>query len=456
MKFPTFKMGGIHPPQEKTAPADKIISVDLPLRVSLLLKQHGGAEAVPVVKKGDHVERGQKVAEAKGFISSPVHTPISGTVKEIAPVTTLQGRMAMAVVIEASAEDHQLDEAKRLIPSEVYDYSRLAPADIVGTVADAGVVGLGGATFPTAVKLSAPPGSKAQLLIINACECEPCLNCDDALMRAHPREIVKGIEIMMRAAGVDNAVIGIEDNKPQAYEAIKAACEEFNMRKAAEPQDKANTESNHLARITIRRLQSKYPQGCEKQLIYALTGCEVPSGSLPISVGAIVQNVGTAYAVYRAVALREPLTERVVTIAGIGNFMAHIGMRVCDLPVGEGCTVAQSADVIAGGPMMGLSCATLEAPVTKGLSGITVVSHPEAGFNPEPCIRCGKCAYACPMGLEPYLISTYGRTGHSAEAKESGAMDCIECGSCSYSCPSRRPVLDFIRLAKANIRKEKV
>jgi len=454
MKFPTFKIGGIHPPQEKTAPADKIIIVELPRRVSLLLKQHGGAEAAPVVAKGDHVDRWQKVAEATGFISAPVHTPISGTVKEIAPVTTLQGRQAMAITIEANDEDHLADEASRLERREPYDYSRLSPADIVGTVADAGVVGLGGATFPTAVKLSPPPPSKAELLIIDACECEPGLTCDDALMRTYPKQIVEGIEIMMRAAAVDNAIIGIEDNKPEAYEALKRACDEFNRRKAAETKDKANTESNHLARITVTRLQARYPQGCEKQLIYALTRCEVPSGSLPISVGAIVQNVGTAYAVYRAVAMREPLTERVLTIAGIGNFMAPIGMRVCDLPVGEGLECADTADVIAGGPMMGLSCATLEAPVTKGLSGISIAKPLK--FDPEPCIRCGKCAYACPMGLEPYLISTYGRLGYASEAKENGAMDCIECGSCSYSCPSHRPVLDFIRLAKANIRKKRI
>lgn len=454
MKFPSFKIGGIHPPQEKTTPADKIIHVELPRRVSLLLKQHGGAEAAPIVAKSDHVDRWQKVAEATGFISAPVHTPISGIVKEIAPVTTLQGRQATAITVEASDADHLADEASRLEQRQPYDYSRLAPADIVGTVADAGIVGLGGATFPTAVKLSPPPNTKAELLIIDACECEPRLTCDDALMRAYPEQIVEGIEIMMRAAGVDNAIIGIENNKPEAYAALKHACDDFNMRKAAEIRNKANTESNHLARITITRLQARYPQGCEKQLIYALTGCEVPSGALPISVGAIVQNVGTAYAVYRAVAMREPLTERVVTIAGSGNYMAPIGMRVSDLPAGEGAICAEKADVISGGPMMGLSCATLDAPVTKGLSGICVVEP--LCYDPEPCIRCGKCAYACPMGLEPYLISTYGRLGYAPEAKEHGAMDCIECGSCSYTCPSHRPVLDFIRLAKADIRKKKI
>ncbi len=448
MRFPTFKIGGIHPPQEKTAPADKIISVELPRRVSLLLKQHGGAEATPVVAKGDHVERLQKVAEAVGFVSSPVHTPISGTVKAIAPVSTLQGRPAMAITIEADDDDHAADIAAQSQSAHTYDYSCLAPADIVGTVADAGVVGLGGAGFPTAVKLS--PQKKAEVLIINACECEPCLTCDDALMRAFPHQIIMGIEIMMRAAAVDNAIIGIEDNKPQAYEALKLACDQFNMRKAAEPRDRANTESNNLARISITRLQARYPQGSEKQLIYALTRCEVPSGALPISVGAIVQNVGTAYAVYKAVALRQPLTERIVTVAGIGNYMAPIGMTVSDLPVPDGISVADTADVIAGGPMMGLSCATLEAPVTKSLCGITVVKP--LAYDPEPCLRCGKCVYACPMGLEPYMLSTYGRLGMTAEAKDGGAMDCIECGSCSYACPSHRPVLDYIRLAKTNIR----
>lgn len=432
MKILSFKIGGIHPPQEKTAPADKIIDAGLPTSVRIPLRQHIGAEATPIVKPGQCVARGEKIAEAAGKISAPVHASISGTVKSIGPVRIAQGKYINAITIAASDEQHQADcEAKAAAASPI-DYSALSPKEIDDKIADSGIVGLGGATFPTAVKLTPPPGTKAEMLIINACECEPCLTCDDALMRSHPCEIIEGIKIMMRAAGTPKAIIGIESNKPEAYKALKACI--------------ADNDS-----IELQLLKPRYPQGCEKQLIYALTGREMPSGSLPISVGAIVQNVATAYAAYQAIALGQPLIERVVTIAGCGNYLAPIGMTIADLPA-TALHTAREADVVAGGPMMGQSTVTLDAPVVKGLSGISVFSP--LPFAPEPCIRCGECAKACPMGLEPYAIATYGRLSRCDDAKSAGAMDCIECGSCSYSCPSARPVLDFIKLAKRQIRQQ--
>lgn len=440
MKKLTFKIGGIHPPQSKETPADTIIRPELPREVTILLKQHGGAEAVPIVAKGYHVDRGQKIAEASGFVSAPVHASISGTVKSIGPALTLEGRYAQAIAISASDEDHATD-METIGHAEPRDIENISPEDIIGQIANCGVVGLGGATFPTAVKLSSAVG-KANLLVLDGCECEPRLTCDDALMRKYPTEIVQGIKLMLKALRIDRAIIGIEDNKPDAIKALQCAC--------------ASEEG-----IEVAVLKARYPQGGEKMLVYALTGKEIPSGGLPISVGCVVNNVGTALAVYRAVALGEPLIERVVTIEGLGNFLLPIGVSVAEvinaygldnskfsilnsqLPEGE-------VDIINGGPMMGRSISNLSGPITKGVSGIVAVKPFSATV--EPCIRCGACQRACPMGLQPFLLESYGRHGLIAEAKEAGALDCIECGSCSYSCPSARPILDFIRLCKFKIR----
>lgn len=422
----TFSKGGIHVPENKYTPADRIIDVDLPRSVVITLKQHIGIAATPLVKKGDHVTRGQKIGEAQGRVSAPVHASISGTVDKIAPAYNTTGYTEDAIYIKADDADHEADVAARQAEVETYDWRRMTPEVIVGTIADAGIVGLGGATFPTAMKLTPPPGSKAKYLIINAAECEPYLTCDDALMRAHPREIIEGIEILMHGAKVKRAIIGIEDNKPESYAALASALEGKEG-------------------ITLQLLKTKYPQGGEKQLIKAVLGVEVASGALPISVGAIVQNVATAYAVYRAVALRIPLIEKVVTIAGHGNYLVPIGMIISEMPVYVDNPPAE-ADVIIGGPMMGKSAALLDAPFEKGTSGVTVLAP--LPYNPQPCIRCGACIEACPMGLEPYLISTYGRLRRVDDAVGAGALDCIECGSCNYSCPSARPILDYIRLAK--------
>lgn len=429
MKKLTFGKGGVHPPTLKTAPADKIITVPLPMTAVIMLKQHAGAEAVPIVKVGDAVARGQKIAESGGRVSAPVHASISGTVKAIGPAMLTNGRYATAITIYATQAEHDADEAERAKPKTPRDYSDIAPETIVARIANFGVVGLGGAAFPTAMKLS--PTEKAEVLVINACECEPRLTIDEAMMRAYPAQIVGGIRLMMRALGVDRAIIGIEDNKPEAIEALEQAI-------------------GPATDVEVKVLKARYPQGSEKQLLYALLGREVPSGALPIKVGAVVNNVSTAYAVYCAIAYHEPLTERGLTIDGCGNYMAAIGTLVCDLPA-EAAKVAAKADVVNGGPMMGTSVVTLASPVVKNMSGITVMEP--LPFEPEACTRCGECVRACPMGLEPYLLAAYGRKSMTQEARRRGAMDCIECGSCSYSCPSARPILDFIRLAKQKLRK---
>lgn len=430
MKPKTFNRG-IHIPEHKdVTPGTHIITADLPMQVTLTLKQHIGAQAIPLVKRGDHVHRYQKVAEASGVVSAPIHTPISGTVERVDSSLGATGFYSDAIYIKATAQDHAEDSAMRVAPPQIHDYSEMTPNEIIATIADAGIVGLGGATFPTAVKLSPPPPAKADMLIINAAECEPYLTCDDALMRTHAPEIVEGIDILMRAAKVERACIGIEVNKPEAKEALQRAIDSNPARQR---------------KIEIVPLATKYPQGGEKQLIYAITRRSVPSGGLPISVGVIVQNVGTAFAVYNAIALHRPLVERVVTIWKQGNFMVPIGMKISDLMPADDIPY-DIADVIIGGPMMGRSAVTLDAPIEKGVSGVTVITPP--AFDPQPCIRCAACVEACPMGLEPYLIASYSRHGMMDAAREAGAKDCIECGCCVYSCPSCRPILDYIKTAK--------
>lgn len=414
-------------PECKHTPADKIITVELPRQVSLPLKQHIGLPAIPTVKRGDMVVRGQMIARAAGRVSAPVHASISGTVANICPVQNLAGYNVESIVIKASEEDHARDEAERNVERPHADWHNMEPKDIISRIAEAGIVGLGGATFPTAVKVDVPEGTKVDTLIINAAECEPFLTCDDALMRLHASEITEGIRILMKASGVERAVVGIEDNKPEAITAMSQAAE---------------TDED----ITVQPLVAKYPQGGEKQLINAITGKEVPSGNIPASVGVIVLNVATAFAVYRAVVEGIPLIEKVITIAGYGNYRVALGMMMCDMPIDTSANMVAEADVIIGGPMMGKSTPSLIAPIEKGTSGVTVVTP--LPFNPDPCIRCGECVRACPMGLQPYLISTLSRLGKTAEAVAEGARDCIECGSCNYSCPSGRPIIDYIRLAK--------
>lgn len=434
MKLHTFKIGGVHPAENKIAAGKPIENMPLPEEVVLPVSQHIGAPATPIVKKGDKVRRGDKVAEAGGFVSVPIHTPISGTVTKIDVCRTPQGMPVQAIYIKSDEADRAADaEALANREKPLRGQSELAILDgkaIIDIIKNAGIVGLGGATFPTHVKLSPPPGSKAEVVIINAAECEPCLSCDDMLMRENPTQIVKGVELLMKAAGVNRGVIAIENNKPEAIAAITAA-------------------AANVAGLEVMTMMVKYPQGGEKQLIEAVIGKEVPSGGLPIATGAIVQNVATAYAVYRAVVLGEPLMDRVLTL--------HDGETGRNLRVPFGTILAnlvgdrEYEKIIIGGPMMGRTASTLVTPMIKGTSGILLDSRYAHRRPVENCIRCGRCSDACPMGLEPFLLATLARLKEWDEAEANKAANCIECGSCSYACPASRPVVDYVRLGKQKV-----
>lgn len=434
MKLHTFKIGGIHPAENKIAAGKPIENMPLPEEVVLPVSQHIGAPATPIVKKGDKVRRGDKVADAGGFVSAPIHTPISGTVTKIDVCRTPQGMPVQAIYIKSDEADRAADaEAMANRGKAARTDAEIAALDgkaIIDIIKNAGIVGLGGATFPTHVKLSPPPGSKAEVVIINAAECEPCLSCDDMLMRENPAQIVKGVKLLMKAAGVNRGVIAIENNKPEAIAALTEA-------------------AAGAAGIEVMPMKVKYPQGGEKQLIEAVIGKEVPSGALPIATGAIVQNVATAYAVYRAVVLGEPLMDRVLTL--------HDGETGRNLRVPFGTILATLTEgrepekIIIGGPMMGRTASTLNTPMIKGTSGILMDSRYAHRRPVENCIRCGRCSDACPMGLEPFLLATASRLKEWEMAEENKVVNCIECGSCSYACPSSRPVADFVRLGKQKV-----
>ncbi|MBD5200546.1 MAG: electron transport complex subunit RsxC [Bacteroidales bacterium] len=436
----TFRKGGIHPAADKLTADAPITDVTPTSLIRLMLSQSIGAPAKCIVKPGDTVAPGQMIAEAAGFVSAPVHSPVAGTVKRIESVRNPKGLWQESVVIEIDSDASQQPPSQPRTAKEMND---LSPADIIKEVGEAGIVGLGGATFPTRVKLSVPDGKKADFILLNGAECEPFLTCDDALMRESPEEILKGTLLLMKATSAPKAIVGIEENKPQAIKAMRSAA-------SAYPE------------ISIVVLRKKYPQGSEKQLIEALTGRKVPPGALPIDVGAIVDNVATAFAVWEAIALRRPLTHRIVTVTGPsltngGNFRAPFGIPFSDLIEVAGGLPEDTGKVISGGPMMGQAAADLSAPTTKGTGGILILpesmsERKEAG----PCIRCANCVSACPMGLEPYLLMLQAQNSLWADTKEHSAMACLECGCCSYICPAHRPLLDYIKLAKTHIRRDKL
>ncbi|HNQ36315.1 MAG TPA: electron transport complex subunit RsxC [Prolixibacteraceae bacterium] len=431
----TFRLGGVHPPENKLSANGQIRELPLPAVVSIPTGQHIGAPATPLVKKGDKVKTGQLIAKSTGFVSANIHSSVSGTVTKVEGVPDASGYPRTGIVIKVDGDEweEQIDRSPDLVRS-----CALSGPEIVEKIASAGIVGMGGATFPTHIKLVPPKGMKADLLIINGVECEPYLTADNRLMIEKSREILVGTELLMKALGVEKATIGIEGNKPEAIRLMKEAVADFRG-------------------ITVEVLRVKYPQGGEKQLINAITGREVPSGALPVAVGCVVSNVGTAFAVYEAVQKNKPLFERVLTITGKhlqqpSNLKVRVGTPLSEVVAFAGGLPEDTGKIISGGPMMGKAVASLEIPVTKGTSGVLLMPGEESLRNPQqPCIRCSRCAANCPMGLEPFLLMTLTEKTMWERLEKEKVLDCIECGSCSYTCPASRPLLDHIRFGKAKV-----
>lgn len=433
----TFPLGGVHPPENKLTAGSPIRVLPLPATVIIPVSQHIGAPSEVVVNKGDVVKTGQVIARSKGFVSANIHSSVSGTVNKIDQAIDSTGYKRTAVFIDVAGDEwvDTIDRSATLV-SEI----KLTPEEIVNKCLECGIVGLGGATFPSHVKLSVPTGKKCELLIINGVECEPYLTSDHRLMLEKGKEILTGITILMKALKVQKAMIGIENNKTNAIESLTRLAKEFTG-------------------ITVHPLKVKYPQGAEKQLIKSLTGREVPSGKLPIDVNAVVHNAGTAFAVYEAVQKNKPLFERVVTITGKslrdpGNFLIRTGTPVKYLIEAAGGLPEDTGKIISGGPMMGKALNSVEVPVVKGTSGIVLFPASESARRTTgPCIRCAKCVSACALGLEPYLLMSLSEKGLYDRAETEKITDCMECGSCSYVCPADRPLLDYIRLGKATVQK---
>ena len=431
-------MGGIHPPENKISAGRAIEVLPPPGTVVIPVSQHLGAPAKVLVKRGDQVKVGQPIASSEGFVSTNIHSSVSGKVTKVDMFPDSSGYRKMAVQIEVDGDRwmEEIDRSDDLVRNTV-----LSAEDIRKKILEAGIVGLGGATFPTHVKLTTPRGKKAEYLIINGVECEPYLTSDHALMMERSEELLSGIQILMKGLGVEKAILGIENNKPDAIEKM--------------------TEVAKGSPVKVQALKVKYPQGGEKQLVQALLKREVPSGRLPIDVGTVVFNVGTTCAVYEAVMKNRPLVDRIVTVTGKSvkapsNFQVRIGTPVSYLIEKAGGLPGDTAKVVNGGPMMGKALSSLEVPVVKGSSGILVLPGGEAHRKPtQICIRCTKCVGVCPMGLEPYLLKALSEKGLFERMEEDRALDCIECGSCSYTCPSSLPLLDYIRLGKAEVAKIK-
>ncbi len=431
----TFSIGGVHPHGNKLSAGQPIVTAEIPKKACILLGQHIGAPAKPIVAKGDVVKVGQKIAEPGGFVSAAIHSSVSGKVAKIDNVIDASGYPKPAVIIDVAGDEWEesIDRTDTIVRE-----CTLSSEEIVKKIADMGIVGMGGACFPTQVKLTPPPAFKPECVVINGAECEPYLTADHSLMLAHPEEIMVGITILMKAIKVNKAYIGVENNKPDAIEALQKAAKSFSG-------------------IEVVPLKMKYPQGGEKQLIQAITGRYVGSGALPISTGALVQNVGTAYAVYEAVQKNKPLFERVVTVTGKsvknpGNFLARIGTPVQQLIDACGGLPDDTGKIISGGPMMGKALVNTDVPTAKGTSGITILNQKDAKRGEvHPCIRCAKCVSACPMGLEPYLMAQLAEHDQFERLEKEDVMDCLSCGACQFTCPANRPLLDYISLGKARV-----
>lgn len=436
MKLKTFSMGGVHPEENKITAEVATVVAPLPQQAIFPLSQHIGAPAKPVVNRGDKVKVGTLIAEANGFVSAPIYSSVSGTVLKVDTAIDATGyrKPAIYIIVEGDEWEESIDRSETL---ETLDkHPELTPEEIVNRIKVAGVTGMGGAGFPTFIKLCPPPTAKAECVILNGVECEPYITSDYRLMMEHADEILVGLDLLMKGAKVERGYIGIEDNKP---EAIKL----FEQKTANDP------------RVEIVALAKKYPQGGEKQLVDAVINRQVPAPpAIPVNVGAIVQNVGTAFAVYQAVMKHKPLFERYTTVTGKqlknpGNFLVRMGTPMRELIDLCGGMPEGDNKVLAGGPMMGKSVVSTDVTVCKGTNSITILTDADAHRKAaQPCIRCGKCVSACPMGLEPYLLATLSSFKEWERLEAEQVTSCISCGSCQFTCPSHRPILDNILQGK--------
>jgi electron transport complex protein RnfC len=425
--------GGVHPAYHKKATEALLLrTLPTPAQLTISLSQHLGAPATPVVKAGDSVKAGQLLADANGFISAPVHAPVAGRVTGLADAPTPVGRTCQAILLEPDGTD-----ARDTTLAPMNDWAALAPKVLIERVAAAGVVGMGGAGFPTKVKLAPPTGKPVDTLILNGAECEPYLTGDHRLMVEQARSIWEGCRIIRQVLGAKTLRIAIEDNKPDAIRAMEAAL--------------ANADGD----VAVTVLKTSYPQGSEKQQIFSVTGRTVPAGGLPMDVGCVVENVGTTLAVWDAVVNGRPLTHRTITVSGDAvaqpaNLLAPIGTSFANLVAACGGTVARVAKIVSGGPMMGFAQATLDVAMTKTSSGLLLFSERcVTPFTSQACIACGRCVDACPMRLVPADLSQAIEADDTDGAEGYNVMDCFECGSCAYVCPARRPLVQHMRRAKA-------
>ena len=430
--------GGMHPHEGVNGKAvnsgNAIQELPAPQRVVIPLSQHIGAPANALVKKGDTVLMGQKIAEAGGYVSAPVHASLSGKVVGIENVEVANGTVVPAIVIENDFQDNWVELKPAAHPET------MSAAELQEIIREAGIVGLGGATFPTSVKLTAPKGKTIEKIIVNGAECEPYLTADHRLMLEKPAQIIDGLHLIMLALDIKEAIIGVEDNKMDAIQALLAACKGVDG-------------------IKVQALPVMYPQGGEKQLVYATTRRKVPTGGLPVDVGCVVCNVGTIYAVQQAIREGKPLIQRVATMGGLvnnpGNFLFRIGTMVENLIEACGGLQPDVVKLISGGPMMGAAMPHAKIPMTKGTSGILALGK-EAAEKPEnPCINCGRCVSACPMRLVPTKLDLLVRNGNYEEAEKNGVLNCMECGACTFACPAKRLLTQSCRTGKRIINARK-
>jgi electron transport complex protein RnfC len=431
----TFKKGGVHPEENKLAHNAAIEEFTLPKKAVLYATQHLGAPSTVVVEKGEKVKVGQLISKGTAFISANLHSPYSGTVSKIEPAVNISGYKEEAIYIDVEDDiwEETIDRS-----AEIKREITLSPSEIVEKIKEKGIVGLGGACFPTHVKLMIPEGKKAEYCIINAAECEPYISIDNRVMLERTEEFLIGACILRKALGVKTVDIGIENNKPEAIARLREIARSFDG-------------------IVIHPLQPKYPQGAEKQVIKAITNREVPAGKLPIDVGCVVNNVCTALAVYEAVQKNKPLISNYMTYSGKSvsepkNYLVRLGTPIAEIIEANGGLASDTEKLVSGGPMMGKTIANTNAYITKGFSSLLQINAKEAKrLVPENCIRCGKCVDACPMGLEPYLLGMFMENSRFEETENEAIMTCIECGSCQFACPSSRPLLDYIRLGKNKV-----